>query len=346
MKIKVGIVGSTGYAGNELLRILLKHPYVEITAISSHSYVGKTYDEVYLNYTDICTDVLVQENEVIEKADIIFTCLHSGLSESVAEKCLNQGKIMIDLGSDLRLADQDEHKKWYGLDFNCPKVHENAVYCIPELHRRKLPGAKLIANPGCYPTSAGLALAPLVVNKLIDTKSIIIDAKSGVTGAGRTPTETTHYCEVNEGLLPYKIAAHRHVPEIEQTLNELAGEKLHVTFVPHLLPVNRGILSTIYVNLKDENNNQNDIFTLYKDFYKNDKFVRILKQGQTANLKSVKYSNYCDISLHFDEVLNRIIIISTIDNTVKGAAGQAVQNMNITLSIPEETGLDYIPPSF
>ncbi|MCL2014118.1 MAG: N-acetyl-gamma-glutamyl-phosphate reductase [Oscillospiraceae bacterium] len=352
MKIKVGIIGATGYTGNELLRLLMRHPKVEINALSSHSFEGKMYSEVYQNYTQLCETVLVSEDEAIEKSEVVFACLSSGLSEKIAGKCLGKKKLFIDLGSDLRLSDREEYKQWYGLDFINEQVHANAVYCIPELNRRKLTeiaSAKttgLIANPGCYPTAAALALAPLIdgATPMIDLNTIIIDAKSGVTGAGRTPSSATHFPELNEGLSAYKVAEHRHTPEIEQTLSGLAGRKVRVVFVPHLLPINRGILTTVYANALDTD--LSGIRNIFADYYKNSGFVRILKSGVTANLKSVKYSNYCDISLHFDVRTNRVIIMSVIDNMIKGAAGQAIQNMNIALGLPENAGLDYIPPSF
>ena len=208
-----------------------------------------------------------------------------------------------------------------------------------------VPGKEIIGNPGCYPTSIALGLAPLLKSGKADAQSIIIDSKSGVTGSGRGLSQTSHYPECNEAFSPYKVAAHRHTPEIEQTLSQLAGEELKVTFVPHLLPVNRGIVSTIYVGLKESLSAQ-DLRQMYRDYYQTEKFVRVLPLGEVANLRNVKYSNYCDISLHVDSRTNRAIVVSTIDNMVKGAAGQAVQNMNLLFGLPEDTGLGMIPPSF
>ena len=345
-KIKAGIIGATGYAGVELIRILLKHPYVTLTAISSVSFEGKSVSEVYPSLKNICDDVLVNEDKVIDNCDVIFASLPHGLCEAIAKKADLKGKKFIDLGADFRLKDEKDYNEWYGLDYNDKELHKKSQYCIPELHRANITkDITIIGNPGCYPTSIGLGLAPIVKSKKANLDTIIIDSKSGVTGAGRGLSQTTHYPDCNEAFSPYKVASHRHTPEIEQTLSELSGENVKVTFVPHLLPVNRGIVSTIYVTL-NENMTQDDIIKLYKDFYKDEKFVRVLDKGEVANLKNVKFSNYCDISLHLDNRTNRLVIVSTIDNMVKGAAGQAVQNMNIMFSLNEDEGIDLIPPAF
>lgn len=343
--INIGIIGATGYAGVELLRIALRHPDVKVAALSSVSFEGKSISEVYPNLRDICDDVLADEDTVIEKSDVVFASLPHGLCEPLAQKCLNKGALFIDLGADFRLHNEMDYNEWYGLNYNEPELHRVSAYCIPELHREILKTAKIIGNPGCYPTGIGLALAPALKSGIIDLKSIIIDSKSGVTGAGRGLSQTTHYPDCNEAFSPYKIATHRHTPEIEQTLSELAGESLYVTFVPHLLPVNRGIISTIYASLK-EIKTLEAIFDFYKDFYKDEPFVRVLDKGEVANLKNVRMSNYCDISLHLDPRTGRLIIVSAIDNMVKGAAGQAIQNMNIACGLPEIAGLDMIPPAF
>lgn len=343
--INVGIIGATGYAGVELLRLLLHHPQATVSALSSVSFEGKKISEVYPNLTGICGHTLVDEDTVIEKSDVVFASLPHGLSEPLAKKCKMKGSIFIDLGADFRLEDENKFKKWYGLDYKEPKLHQEAVYCIPELHREKAKKAKIIGNPGCYPTSIGLALAPALKHGLIDPSTIVIDSKSGVTGAGRGLTQTSHFPDCNEAFSPYKVASHRHTPEIEQTLSELAGTDVTVTFVPHLLPINRGIISTIYANAAHAG-----IFdtadAIYRDFYAKEPFVRVLPQGSVANLKNVRMSNYCDISLHFDQRAGRIILVSAIDNMVKGAAGQAIQNMNLVCGLQEDTGLSMIPPAF
>lgn len=345
-KIKVGIIGATGYAGVELIRILLGHPTVELVAISSVSFEGKAMSEVYPNLLQICDDVLVDEDTVIEKSDVIFASLPHGLCEALALKAVAKNKKFIDLGADFRLHKEEDYQQWYGLNYNQKELHEKSCYCIPELHRKDVTqDVDIIGNPGCYPTSIGLALAPIIKSGLADLNSIIIDSKSGVTGAGRGLSQTSHYPDCNEAFSPYKVAMHRHTPEIEQTIADLSGKEINVTFVPHLLPVNRGIVSTIYVSLKGEVQD-NAINYMYQNFYKEEKFVRVLKQGDVANLKNVKFSNYCDISLHLDKRTNRLIIVSTIDNMVKGAAGQAIQNMNLLFGLPEDAGLNLIPPAF
>lgn len=341
---KIGIIGATGYAGLELVRILLRHKGVTLTAISSHSFEGKKLSEVYPSLAAMGDMTLENEDSVIEKCDVIFACLPHGLSEKLAAKV--EDKLFIDLGADFRL-DESDYKEWYGLDFASPELHENAVYSIPELDREKVSalmkkkGPKIIGNPGCYPTSVTLAAAPILKAGL-NEGIIIADSKSGVTGAGRGLTQTTHFPDNNEAFSAYKLTAHRHTPEIERNLSLIAGDKVSVIFSPHLLPLNRGILSTVYIKMKSET----DLDKLYREFYKDEKFVRILKSGDFANVKYVRCSNYCDISLHYDKRTQTAIVCSAIDNMVKGAAGQAVQNMNIALGLCEDEGIDMIPTAF
>lgn len=344
-KIKVGIIGATGYGGVELIRILLNHPHADIEAISSISFEGKNINTLYGAFNEIIEDKLVPQDEVIARCDVIFAAVPHGICEEIGRKCVDSGKKLIDLGADFRLTDEAAYKEWYGLDYNDKALHELSVYCIPELHRQNYKeNTQIVGNPGCYPTSIGLGLAPLAIKNYIDVNSIIIDAKSGVTGAGRGLAQNTHYPECNENFAPYKVAEHRHTPEIEQTLSGLSGKDVTVTFVPHLLPVNRGIISTIYATVTTDISLE-EIHALYKDFYKDEKFVRVLDLGKFASLKGVTYSNYCDISIHFDKRTSRVIIVSTIDNMVKGAAGQAIQNMNILFNIDEKAGLNLIPPA-
>lgn len=345
-QIKAGIIGATGYAGVELIRILLGHPDVTISAISSVSFEGKALSEVYPSMYQLCDMVLTDEDTVIERSDMIFASLPHGLCEKLAGKAVEKGKKFIDLGADFRLAEEADYQEWYGLSYNDKELHQKSCYCIPELHRERINNRiSIIGNPGCYPTSIALGLAPVVRSGLAELSTLVIDSKSGVTGAGRGLSQTTHYPDCNEAFSPYKTACHRHTPEIEQTLSELSGEKVRVTFVPHLLPVNRGIVSTIYLTL-NEAADPEQIRSLYEKAYQDEKFVRVLKDGSTANLRNVKYSNYCDISLHFDLRTNRLIIVSAIDNMVKGAAGQAIQNMNLLFGLPEGTGLGMAPPAF
>lgn len=343
-KIKVGIIGATGYAGVELIRLLLLHKKCEICAISSVSFEGKKISEIYPNLKDIC-DKTLEDMEQMKKCDVVFTSLPAGVTEKIAKDLVAENIKVIDLGADFRLESEEDYLKWYKKSYEEKGLHKMSVYSIPELNRDEIKGKSIIGNPGCYPTSITLALAPIMKNNLFVDDTIVIDSKSGVTGAGRNLTDTTHYPMCNEAFSPYKVAEHRHTPEIEQNLSKMAGKKVNVTFVPHLLPVNRGIVSTIYVNLNKEMEVQ-EIHNMYMDFYKDEKFVRVLKLGDVANLRNVKLSNYCDISLHLDKHTKRLIIVSTIDNMVKGAAGQAIQNMNIMFNIDESEGLDYIPPAF
>jgi N-acetyl-gamma-glutamyl-phosphate reductase len=283
--------------------------------------------------------------EVIAKSDVVFACVAHGLSQDFAAQCFAKGVAFIDLGADFRLENEADYALWYGGKFTEKELHAKAVYALPELFREQIKRSRILANPGCYPTSIALGLYPALKAGLVEKSGIVIDSKSGVTGAGRAPTDTTHFPACNEAFSPYKIASHRHTPEIEQTLSAAAGEKITVVFVPHLLPVNRGILSTIYTKLRS-GITYRQVRNEYENFYKDEPFVRLKNDGEIANLKDVKYSNYCDISLHVDERTGTLIIVSAIDNMVKGAAGQAVQNMNIIFDLPEAAGLNFIPPAF
>ncbi|MDD4699250.1 MAG: N-acetyl-gamma-glutamyl-phosphate reductase [Oscillospiraceae bacterium] len=343
--INAGIIGATGYAGAELVRILLTHPQVTIAAIGSVSFEGKALSDVYGSFLGICDLVCENNEEVINKSDVIFACVPHGLSQEIAVKCVSLGKKFIDLGADFRLDSEEDYKEWYGLDFTCPELHKRAVYGLPELFFNQIENTDIIGNPGCYPTSIGLGLFPAIENGLVKTDSIIIDSKSGATGAGRGLAQNTHFADCNEAFAPYKVASHRHTPEIEQTLSRAAGKQVTVTFVPHLLPINRGIISTMYVKLRDGVSKE-QVRNAYEAKYNKSHFVRVLKDGDIANLRNVKYTNLCDISLHFDDRTGTLIVVSAIDNMVKGAAGQAVQNMNIIFGLEEQTGLEFVPPAF
>jgi len=345
MSIKAGIVGATGYAGLEIVRLLLGHPGVEITAVSSVSFTGKPLSEVYPSMAGIIDMILEDDKAVVAKSDVVFASLPHGLSEEIAAACAAKGKLFIDMGADFRLNSEEDYKQWYGGAYAQPELHEAAVYGLPELFREKIKGARIIANPGCYPTSVALGLAPLLEKGLITPGSLIIDAKSGVTGAGRGLSQNTHFPDCNESFSPYKIAQHRHTPEIEQTLSMIGGDPVTITFVPHLLPVNRGILSTIYA-MPTAPLTLDELHALYVARYQNEKFVRVMPGGGTVNINQVQFSNYCDISLHTDPRTGRVIIASAIDNMVKGAAGQAVQNMNLACGLPEDSGLRLVPPAF
>ena len=343
--IKAGVVGATGYAGAELVRILLGHPQAELSAISSVSFEGKALSDVYPAYYGLCDMACASQETVVEKSDVVFAALPHGLSQELAQECYDKGKVFIDLGADFRLEDEAEYAEWYGGSFQNKALHALAAYGLPELFREKIRGKKLIANPGCYTTAVPLALAPAVKNGLVALSGIVADCKSGVTGAGRKPTQNTHYAELNEGFSAYKVAAHRHTPEMEQTLSRVAGKKLRLTFVPHLLPVNRGILATCYAPLKAGATKER-VLSAYREMYGGEPFIRLLPQGRTADIKNVRYSNFCDISLHFDERCGTLIAISALDNMVKGAAGQAVQNMNLAFGLEETAGLMLVPPAF
>ena len=343
--IQVGIVGATGYAGAELVRLLLGHPEAEIAAISSVSFEGTPLSEIYPAYSGLCDIICGDQDTVVEKSDVIFAALPHGLSQGLAQQCADAGKVFIDLGADFRLEDEDTYKEWYGGEFENKELHEQAVYGMPEFFREEIRGKKIIANPGCYTTAVPMALAPAVVNGLVSVKGIIADCKSGTTGCGRKPSQRTHYPELNESFSAYKVANHRHCPEMEQTLTKLSGEKAGVTFVPHLLPINRGILATCYARL-NEGVTEEQLRKAYEDFYKDEFFIRVLPEGKVADVKTVQFSNFVDISIHVDRRAGLLVAISAIDNMVKGAAGQAVQNMNLVFGLPETTGLTMVPPAF
>jgi N-acetyl-gamma-glutamyl-phosphate reductase len=343
MKIKVSIIGATGYTGIELIRILKAHPRIELSILVSHSYVGKkiweVYPHLYFYIDSLCKDEKI--DEVIKNSDCIFTALPHGHAMNLAREIIKNNKILIDLGADFRIKDHKIYEEWYKLEHSAKDLLENSVYGLPEIYRDKIKNAKLIANPGCYPTSIILALYPVLKEKLIDVDNIIIDSKSGVSGAGRSPLLETHFCEVNENIKAYSVPNHRHIPEIEQELSIIAGKEVKISFIPHLIPINRGILSTIYTKLQI-NITEEEILTLYKNFYKREKFIRILPKGMLPSTKNVLGTNFCDISITVDKRTNRLIIISAIDNLIKGAVGQAVQNMNIVFGFDEDEGLKYI----
>lgn len=343
--IKVGIVGATGYAGCELVRLLNAHPEAEVVAVSSVSFEGKALSEVYPSYLDINDMVCESADEVVSKSDVVFAALPHGLSQELAADCVKNNVKFIDLGADFRLESEDEYKEWYGGSFLDKSLHEESVYGLPEFFRDDIKGKRIIANPGCYTTCSPLALAPAVKNGLVELKGIICNCASGVTGAGRKLSQGSHYPELNEGFHAYKAGCHRHTPEIEQTLSRLSGEKVTITFVPHLLPVNRGILATCYADVK-EGVTYEQIRKAYEEFYRDEYFVRLLPDGMYADIHNIKYSNYCDISLHFDSRAGKLIACAAIDNMVKGAAGQAIQNMNIIFGLDEKTGLMITPPAF
>lgn len=344
-KLKAGIIGAGGYAGAELLRLLLQHPYAVPAAVSGRRDVGRHIEDLYPNFREHGKLQLLTEEETLKECEVIFAALPHGCSEALAKDCLEKGKRFIDLGADFRLESEEAYTRWYGGTFQEKELHKYAVYGLCELHREKIAAAHLVANPGCYPTAIALGLYPALKAKLLSGTHLIIDAKSGVSGAGKEPSAATHFTRVNEGFSSYKAAVHRHTPEIEQMLGEIAQKKLSVSFVPHLLPINRGILATMYLPLQKRMKPE-EIYGIYTESFREEKFVRILPPGESADVQFVKYSNYCDISLHVDERNGILIVASCIDNMVKGAAGQAVQNMNIMCGFAEDAGLNMIPPAF
>lgn len=339
--LKVAIVGASGYTGVELLRVLYTHPEAAVTCVTSEQSAGKRVSEVFPSLRGRCDLVLenLEPVRVAEKADFIFTALPHKAAMEVVPTFLKLGKRVVDLSADYRLRDAGEYERWYEPHMS-PELLKEAVYGLPELKRAKIAEASLVANPGCYPTSVILGLAPLLKKKLIDPATIIADSKSGVSGAGRSAKVDNLFCEVNDGFKAYGVGgAHRHIPEIEQELSLLAGKKLTISFTPHLLPMDRGILSTVYA-MPVKPATTCDLQNLFADFYKGEPFVRVLPEGNFPSTAHVRGSNLCDIALAVDERTGRVIIVSAIDNLVKGASGQAVQNMNIMNGFPENLGLE------
>ena len=343
--IKAGIIGATGYAGVELVRILLRHPQARLQAVSSVSFEGQALSEVYPALLGLCDLRCVTAEQVVAESDVVFAALPHGLSQETAKACADAGKKFIDLGADFRLEDPEDYSRWYGCEVHHPELHQRAVYGLPELFREEILRTDIIGNPGCYPTSIALGLAPALRAGMVSPEGIVIDAKSGTTGAGRKPAQNTHFPDCNEAFSAYKVASHRHTPEIEQTLSKVAGVKATVTFVPHLLPVNRGILSTIYARM-EPGATLDAVREAYRLAYEGETFVRLMPEGAAVNINHVRCSNYCDIQLYEDRHTGLLIVTSVIDNMVKGAAGQAVQNMNLICGLPEVAGLDMVPPAF
>ncbi len=342
--IKAGIIGSTGYAGQELVRLLLGHKDVEIVWYGSRSYIDKKYYDVFRNMFQIVEDVCKDDNldELAEAVDVIFTATPQGLCASlVSEEVLNKVKI-IDLSADFRIKDVATYEKWYGIKHASPEFIPEAVYGLCEINREDIKGARLIANPGCYTTCSILTAYPLVKEGLIDAQSIIIDAKSGTSGAGRGAKVDNLFCEVNESIKAYGVTTHRHTPEIEEQLGYAAGEPILLNFTPHLVPMNRGILVTAYANLK-EGVTEADIRAAYDKYYKGEKFVRVLEPGVCPETRWVEGSNYTDINFKVDPRTRRVVMMGALDNLVKGAAGQAVQNMNLIFGLDEAEGLNLVP---
>ncbi len=336
--IRVSILGATGYAGAELARLLCMHKEIRFMHLISRSFAGKRLSEVYPGL-DESLPVLeaLDADTIAADSDVAFTSLPHGASKEVIPALYAKGLKVIDLSGDFRYDDADVYAKWYGEEHSAPELLKESVYGLPELHKDAIKSAKLVGNPGCYTTCSILALAPLVKNRLIDVSTIVIDAKSGTSGAGREPSQPLHFCEVNESVKAYKVAAHRHTSEIEQELSKLNGGEIMLSFTPHLLPVNRGILATSYAKLAKKAS-ASELIALYKSFYANEPFVKIYESG-LPELKHVNGSNNIAIGLAVDERLGRVIAVSCIDNLIKGAGGQAIQNMNLMFGLDEAEGL-------
>ena len=342
--IKVGIIGATGYAGSELVRILLGHKDVEIKWYGSRSYIDKKYASIYQNFFQLVDATCMDDNmeTLADQVDVIFTATPQGLCASlVNEEILSKVKI-IDLSADFRIKDVKVYEEWYKLEHKSPQFIEEAVYGLCEINREDVKKARLVANPGCYTTCSILTCYPLVKEGIIDPNTIIVDAKSGTSGAGRGAKVDNLFCEVNENMKAYGVATHRHTPEIEEQLGYACGEKITINFTPHLVPMNRGILATAYASLKKDVTYE-EVKAIYDKYYGDEKFVRVLEKDVCPQTKWVEGSNYVDVNFKIDPRTNRIIMMGAIDNLVKGAAGQAVQNMNLMFGLKESEGLELVP---
>ena len=342
--IKVGIIGATGYAGGELVRILAGHKDAEIVWYGSRSYIDKKYADVYQNMFQLVDAVCMDDNmeELASQVDVIFTATPQGLCASlVNEGILSKVKI-IDLSADFRIKDVSVYEEWYKIQHKSPQFIEEAVYGLCEINREQIKKARLIANPGCYTTCSILTAYPLIKEGIIDGNTLIVDAKSGTSGAGRGAKLDNLFCEVNENMKAYGVTTHRHTPEIEEQLSYAAGYPITINFTPHLVPMNRGILATAYASLKKEVTYE-EVKAIYDKYYKDEKFVRVLEKDVCPETKWVEGSNYVDVNFKIDKRTNRIIMMGAMDNLVKGAAGQAVQNMNLMFGLKETEGLELVP---
>ena len=347
--IKAGIIGATGYAGNEIVRLLLGHKDVEVAWYGSRSYIDQKYADVYQNFFKLVDAKCMDDNmeALADEVDVIFTATPQGLCASlINEGILSKAKV-IDLSADFRIKDVRTYEKWYKIEHRSPQFIEEAVYGLCELNRDKIKGARLIANPGCYTTCSILTAYPLVKEGLIDPDTLIIDAKSGTSGAGRGAKLPNLFCEVNENMKAYGVTNHRHTPEIEEQLGYAAGKEIVVNFTPHLVPMNRGILATEYATLNKKADGTlptyEEVKAVYDKYYKNEKFVRVLEKDICPETKWVEGSNYVDVNFKIDERTGRIVMMGALDNLVKGAAGQAVQNMNLLFGFDEAEGLNLVP---
>ena len=342
--IKAGIIGATGYAGGELARLLLQREDVQILWYGSRSYVGQKYASVYPNLFQIVEDSCQDDSlkELADRADVVFTATPQGFCASIIEEEILSKVKVIDLSADFRIKDQAVYEKWYKLEHKSPQFLGEAVYGLPEVNREKIREARLIANPGCFPTCSFLAVYPLVKEGLVDPNTLIIDAKSGTSGAGRGAKMDNLYCEVNESIKAYGVGTHRHTPEIEEQLSYAAGKPVTISFTPHLVPMNRGILVTAYASLNGKVTEE-EARAAYEKYYRDEYFVRLLEPGAVPQTRWVEGSNFADVNFKIDPRTNRVVMMGAIDNMVKGAAGQAIQNMNLMFGLPEQTGLKQLP---
>ena len=337
--IKVGIAGASGYTGLELIRLLANHPEVELSVLTSETYKEKSIADVFPSLNGIININLQSlDVEILKSCDVIFLALPHTIGMDILPELLKSNCKVIDLSADYRLKNADTYSEWYSLTHTHPEFLAQVIYGLPELHREKIKSAQGVANPGCYPTSVILAIAPLLKTDWVDLESIVSDSQSGVSGAGSKTSITTQFSEANEGVTPYGLASHRHTPEIEQELSNLVGKPIKISFSPHLIPMSRGMLSTIYINLNHKLKDEN-LIEHYENFYSDELFVRVLDKGKFASTHFVSGSNFCDIGIKVDSRVNRLVITSAIDNLIKGASGQAIQNMNIMLGFGEATGL-------
>ncbi len=342
--IKVGIIGASGYTGGELIRILAQHPKVEVTAITSRTHEGKRLEEVFANFVGWKGPVFSGSDspEAVADCDIVFLAVPHAVAMQIAPLLIAKKQKVIDLGADFRFRDYQVYQTWYKHEHSQRELTKLAVYGLPELYRKEIREAALIGNPGCYPTSIILPLCPLIKSGLINVDQIIIDSKSGVSGAGRKPDVAYHFPELFGNFKAYGLVNHRHTPEIEQELSKLAGKELAVSFTPHLLPIARGILSTIHVGLTKEVSGA-EVEALLEETYQGEPFIKIIKAPLLPELKGVVGTNCCHIAVRVDPRTKQLIIVSVIDNMIKGASGQAIQNMNIMCDLPETMGLVHWP---
>ncbi len=356
--LTVGIIGATGYVGAELVRLLSRHPNVKKLILSSVSFEGQNIQDIYPNLFEILSTKtdgkLVSADEVMIDSDIIFTALPHGIAETYAFQTKKSGKKLIDMSADFRFGDDEEtFKKWYKNDWKHPEIHTDSVYGLPEMNRELIKTASVVGNPGCYVTATTLALLPAIKKDIINETLIVADCKSGTTGTGREPSSTNNFSETGESCSAYGIGSHRHTPEIERNLAALAGKQVSVVFTPHLIPMSRGILATVYAPLCDEFRKdktieeiENEVRFMYEESYKDEPFVRVLKKGILPKTKNVRFTNMCDMSIHIVNNGTMLQVVSVLDNMLKGASGQAVHSMNLLFGFEETAGLDLIPAAF